>query len=423
MVGRPVPSEDVHAGHDDGDTTATLDRTRRSRLLPSAVTPIRPSDLLAAWWHRDGGRERFERAVAAFLDAHAVATYATYRRALFDCLRALRTAGDDRRVVVLPAFSSPDFEAAIEAAGLSVRYCDVEPETLAIDASSLEASLDDDALATFAVNLLGYGSRMDEVADRCASAGVHLIEVLGYSIGAEYDGRRLGTFGDGAVVNFQEGKPIPVGGGLVAWNRAGGDPEPGARRPTSPNYGAMLGYAVFGRPRPYALYHELSSALDRFGLPTDSFTTHSASKRSVDYEPPFEAMSDFQGALARRVLARLDSHRRSRARTARYYGDALSDCDGVDPVRPASGLGNVQYVRYPILVESPDLRSALRSALFDVGVQTSTLYSGLEIDADEFPGAERLRRSLLTLPTHPYVSGTDGERVVEVIEEVTALIR
>lgn len=410
----------MNATPEDGDRALTVERPRRSRLVPSAVTPVRASDLLSAWRRRDGGRDRFERAVASYVGTGDVDTYATYRWGLFDTLRSLGGDADDRTDVLVPAYSAPDFDAAIEAAGFDVAYCDVDPETLAVDVDSVRERISEDTLALFAVNLLGFGSRMDELSACCAAADVRLIEVLGYSLGTEFRGRRLGTYGDAAVINFQEGKPIPVGGGAVAWSRDGVAPRGDDRDPATPNYVALCGYSLFARPRPYALYQGLTTVLERLGGDPDRFTTHAAAKDDVEFEPPFEAMSDFQGALAHRLLARLESHRRRRARTARFYVDALAGCDRVGLVRPARGVERVQYVRYPIVVDDVALRDDLQEALRRAGVQTAALYSGREFDADRFPGAARLRRGVLTLPTHPYVSTADRRRIVDVVRSVVA---
>lgn len=392
---------------------------RRFGVVPRAVTPLRLSDLLAgAAGHAGGnGLEEFREAVASRLGARHVATYPSFRQAICSCLRALASAESDGRTeVVLPAYACPDFYVAIEGAGLEAVRCDLDPDTLSIDLDTADAAVTDDALAVIAVNHLGYGNRMDAVRELCSDRGIYLVEDLGYSLGTEYDGRPLGTFGDAAVLNFKEGKAVPVGGGMVTTNLAWLDLSDAGRDPVSPNVPVVSGYALFARPTAFGVYRTLSSTLQRYGVLSGDVSTHSRSKDSMDFTPPHATMSAFQGGVGTSVLERLDDHRRRRARTAGFYEDRLADLEAVSLVRPEPGVSNVHFVRYPVLLEDESLRDAVRSALLEAGIDSAALYRSLDIDPDDHPGSERVRRTILTLPTHPYVRPSDRRTAVEVIE-------
>jgi dTDP-4-amino-4,6-dideoxygalactose transaminase len=396
---------------------------RRGRLVPPAVTPVGLDDVAAGILGqlRGGGRDRFRRDLETLLDAESAATYTSFRRALAACFHELAAgAPDDRRAVLLPAFCSSDFPDAVEGVGLTpVRY-DVDPGTLAVDAASLASALGADTLAVVAVNVLGYASPMDELAQRCADRDVALVEALGYALGTEYEGAPLGTYGDCAVVNFQQGKPIPVGGGMVL----GQDPalsfDDAGRPAVDPNVAALSGYATLSRPRAYYVYSRAKHLLERAGMWGDRATTHPESKFDVAYDPPFATPSDFQGTVAHRVFGRLADHRRQRARTAEFYREALSSCPRVEFVEPVAGLAPLQHVRFPLLAATTDLRDRLRTALVEAGVQATTLYDWPTIDPDQFPGAAHLQRHILTLPTHPYVDARDRQLVVDTVRAVAS---
>lgn len=391
------------------------------RLVPPAVTPLRASDLAAGLvgQYRGEGREAFRHAVEASLDAEGSATYTSFRRALGACLRKLARQGDDRDAVLVPAFCSSDFADAIEGVGLEVVRYDVDPETLAADLDSVAAALGADPLAVVAVNVLGYGSAMTNLAEQCAAHDAVLLEALGYALGTEYDGQRLGTFGDCAVLNFQQGKPIPVGGGMVVSQNPAlsfGDAD---RPAVDVNVGALAGYTAFSRPRPYYLYTRLRDLLATAGLSAPD-TTHPGTKFDVSYAEPFATLSNFQGTVARRVYDRLDDHRRQRRRSARFYANELADMDGVSHVTPVDGLARLQYVRYPIRVDSETLRDRIKTSLADAGVQATTLYDWPVLDQESFPGAAALQRAILTLPTHPYVDDQDRQQVVTTVRTEAA---
>jgi len=403
-----------HRERDDRDGPTE----RRFRLVPPAITPLTFGDLAAGVLGelQGHGRTQFRGDVRSFLGAEGIATYTSFRRALAGCFNELAATGDGTEVLI-PAFCSSDFPDAIEGVGLDpVRY-DVDPLTMAADLHEVEAALSSDTLAVVAVNVLGYSSPMADLADQCSHRDVALIEALGYAFGAEYRGKRLGTFGDCAVLNFQQGKPIPVGGGMVASQDPEIDVGDGGRPAVDPNLAALAGYTSLSRPRPYYAYTKLKKVLDGVDGFGERATTHPEAKFDVEYAPPFATISNFQGTVAHRLFGRLDQHRRRRARTAEWYVDELATCSGVDVPVPVSGLTKHQYVRFPLLAETEALRDRIQAALRAAGVQATTLYDWPVLDPDEYPGAARLQRRIVTLPTHPYIDDQDRRLIVDVIRD------
>lgn len=397
----------------------------RFRLLAPAVTPVGYREILGAIRdHRSGvGRAEFCTALATMLDADAAATYTSYRRALSACFHQLDADHPDRERVLVPAYSSPDFAKAIEGVGLPVDRYDVDPNTLSMDTADLVDRINSNTLAVVAVSVLGFASPMDEIAGVCSDRNLPLVEAIGYGIGTTYRGRALGSFGDYTVVNFQEGKPIPVGGGMVLSTTATSSLSDTARTAAPPNVAEILGYATFAHPRAYRIYSAVVHLLERLGLGTDRITTHPGSKSDADYDGTFETMSNFQGAVGRRIFDRLDESRRARTRAAQFYQKELADSPPLDNVTAVEGLENHQHVRYPLLVDSTDLRDQIQRALRASGVQTSRLYDWPPVDASQFPGAASVQRRLLTLPTHPYTTEADRRRIVENIRSVIGTSR
>ena len=408
------------------DALRTRSGQRHYRRVPSAITPLTPGDIAAgiAGQRNGTGRREFGAEIGSFLSASGTASYTSFRRALCGCLLEIAgTADGDRTNVVIPAFCSSDFPDAIDGAGLTALRYDVDAETLSADLESLTDLPTENTLAVVAINVLGYSSPMDRLEEYCRENDTYLIEALGYAFGAEYEGRRLGTFGDCSVLNFQQGKPIPIGGGMVVSRDSDLEFTDDGRPAVAPNVGLLAGYAALSHPRPYYLYSRVSDALDRLGASTADVSTHPESKVDVPYEPPFATISNFQGTVGQRVMKRLPRHRRQRADTAEVYATELADCPHVRHVQPVDGLSNHQYVRYPLVVDSTALRDELRTALSDIGIETAALYSWPPIDGDRFPGASRLQDGIITLPTHPYVDRDDRQRIVETVRAVATAWR
>lgn len=394
---------------------------RHWRLVPPAITPVTVADVgVGVVNHlRHRGRDQFREQVESFLDAESSSTYTSFRRTLADCFLELNGRDStDRREVLIPAFCSSDFPDAIRGVDLDpVRY-DIDHETLAPDLDSLDTVLGPDTLAVVSINVLGYGSNMPAIADRCDEYDAILVEALGYALGTTYNDQLLGTFGDCAVLNFQQGKPIPVGGGMMVSQTPAIECSDTGRPQIEPNVAALTGYAVLSRPYAYHAYSTVQQQLERAGLWGDRVTTHPEHKFDVEYTAPFATLSDFQGAVATRVFQRLEDNRRHRAATAQFYTNELSNCPGLDLLEAVDGLSNLQHVRFPILVETEPLRDSIQEALREHGIQATTLYDWPVLDPDTVPGAARLQRGILTLPTHPYVDDRDRSLVVDTVRRV-----
>lgn len=394
---------------------------RPARVVPPAVTPINGDDFAAgvSGHLRGTGRDQFRESIRSFLGGESAATYTSIRRALADCFRRLERQGSGTRVLV-PAFCSTDYPEAIEGVGLDVARYDIDPATLGADIGSLRERSFEDVVAVVAVNVLGYTSRMDELATLCSERTTPLVEALGYGLGSSYGGSYLGTYGDCSVLNFQQGKPIPVGGGMVVSRRPELDFSDEGRNSVSPNVPVLAGYAVLSRPIAYGLYaragDRVLSALGRDSQPS----THPEAKTNIEYAPPFSTMSDFQGAVGHSVFRKLAAHRRQRAATARFYSEGFDTLRTIEQLTPVDGLRNHQFVRFPVLVDSTEVRDRLVSELRQAGIQAGGLYDWPPIDADQYPGAATLQQRMLALPTHPYVTDRDRRRVVDTVRGVVA---
>lgn len=87
---------------------------------------------------------------------------------------------------------------------------------MALNIEEVEKIVSENTLALICVNHFGLVNPVKEIIQLCEEPNFYLIEDLGYSFGSEYRGRKLGSFGDFSLLNFKEGKAIPIGGGMVA---------------------------------------------------------------------------------------------------------------------------------------------------------------------------------------------------------------
>ena len=91
---------------------------------------------------------------------------------------------------------------------------------LAADPEAIAATFGPRTLAAFAINNVGRESENARIRALCDRHGVICVEDANYTFlgRSDHDGRRFGSYGHYAVLNFSQGKKIPVGGGAVVTN-------------------------------------------------------------------------------------------------------------------------------------------------------------------------------------------------------------
>ena len=73
--------------------------------------------------------------------------------------------------------------------------------------------------AVIAVNLYGQSAKLDEIKSICDTYNVTLIEDAAESLGAEFQGKMSGSFGDFGIFSFNGNKIITTsGGGMLVTN-------------------------------------------------------------------------------------------------------------------------------------------------------------------------------------------------------------
>jgi dTDP-4-amino-4,6-dideoxygalactose transaminase len=100
-------------------------------------------------------------------------------------------------------------------------FADVNPLTMVLDPTSVEARITIKTKAVIAVHLAGLCCPMDELLAICRRHGIALIEDCAQAYWAEYKGRLAGSMGDIACFSLQQSKHITCGeGGLMMTSNA-----------------------------------------------------------------------------------------------------------------------------------------------------------------------------------------------------------
>jgi perosamine synthetase len=118
--------------------------------------------------------------------------------------------------VIVPSFAFIAVANAVAQVGATPVFVDIDPITLNLDPARVEEAITARTRAILVVHTFGVPAQMDELESIAKRQGLLMIEDACEAIGAEFDGRRAGSFGDLAVLGFYPNKQLTTGeGGAV----------------------------------------------------------------------------------------------------------------------------------------------------------------------------------------------------------------
>lgn len=163
-------------------------------------------------------------------------TYTNWGRSAIEA--AFRADGLGGGTVMLPGFiCQKSFTPMFDDLDLTPVLVDIEPGTYQMDPEKAKERIDG-VDAVMVVHPFGLPAEMDVWTDLCDDAGITLIEDCVRALGASYDGRVVGSFGDHAVYSLHKVSSVGVGGAVAS----------------SSNPETHLGDATYDA---YALYHSM----------------------------------------------------------------------------------------------------------------------------------------------------------------------
>ena len=122
-------------------------------------------------------------------------------------------SGDE---VILAAYDFPGNFRCIEAVGARPVLADISCESWSLCANSFEATLSPSTKAVIVSSLHGGLADIESICEIARQRGVRVIEDICQVPGASVNGRRVGTYGDVAVLSFGGSKLLSAGrGGAV----------------------------------------------------------------------------------------------------------------------------------------------------------------------------------------------------------------
>lgn len=326
----------------------------------------------------------FEGAFAAYTGVkHGIAVSNGTEALHVALLAAGIGAGDE---VVTTPFSFIATANAVLFCGAKPVFVDINETDFNMDASLLAKAITRRTKAVIIVHLYGQPCDMDEIIRICRENNLTLIEDACQAHGAEYRGRKVGSFGIGCF-SFYATKNITTGeGGMITTDSA--DVASKARM----------------------------------------IRSHGQSERYVHQTLGFNyRMTDFAAALGICQLKKLDDLNRKRASNAAFLSGQIDGIRGL--AVPAIGQDR-KHVFHQFTVRVCAAfgmsRDELAANLKQKGIMTGIhypipihrqpFYRNLGYDA-HLPVSERAAAEVLSLPVHPGLDDQDLRHIVQSLKD------
>jgi len=160
---------------------------------------------------------RFESAFAEYIGVGYAMATSSCTGAMQIALMALDIGPGDE--VIVPDQTWVATANAVRYVGATPIFADVEIDTWNIDSSSVEKLITNKTKAIMPVHMYGHPARMTNLMQLANRYDLKIVEDAAPAIGAEWQGKRCGSFGSFAGFSFQGAKLMVTGeGGMLVTN-------------------------------------------------------------------------------------------------------------------------------------------------------------------------------------------------------------
>lgn len=396
------------------------------RTLPPTAAPIPFRDLLSGVFSalsNNGTESNLKNQIQEYFKVKHVFLISSGKAALYLALKAMEETSN-RREVIIPAYSSFCLASAVARTGLPIELCDIDPDTLDFDLSKLKSLITENTLAVIPVHNYGLVCDMDEIQRLALEKGAYVVEDAAQAAGALYKDRKVGAIGDIGILSLGRGKNVcSLGGGVILSEndqisdlikRELDKCEDGSAFFSISAFLTGLSLSLFLSPERYVL----PSSLPFLNLGANIF------------DPGFKVrrIPDLNAGVGRKTFLQIDRHNEIRIHNSRLLTDSLGKNNLFRIPKPHVESRSV-YLRFPIIFTEKEKRNHVYVRLNQCGLGVTTSYPTplnqinhfkkyLNGEGD-FPGARFVADRILTLPTHPYVTEDDIQKITSVINEIT----
>lgn len=159
-------------------------------------------------------QDKLETAFKEYMDARYAISFDSARSGFFSILKCIGVGEDDE--ILLQAFTTVALPNAVIWCKAKPIFIDIDERTYNMDPDLIEKHITPRTKAIVIQHTFGNPADMDKILNISRKHNLFIIEDCAHSLGAEYRGKKTGTFGNAAFFSFGRDKVISsVSGGIV----------------------------------------------------------------------------------------------------------------------------------------------------------------------------------------------------------------
>jgi dTDP-4-amino-4,6-dideoxygalactose transaminase len=367
----------------------------RPTIDEDTITAV--GEVLRSGWITTGPKNQaFEALLSEYFGGRPVRTFNSGTCTMEIALRIAGVGAGDE--VITTPISWPATANVIIEVGATPVFADIDPVTRNMDLDKLEAAITPRTKAIIPVYLSGLPMDLDRLYAIADKHKLRVVEDAAQAIGSQWNGKRIGSFGDFASFSFQANKNITTGeGGCLVLNNL-----------------------------------EEARLAEKYRL--QGVTRSGVDGIDVDVLGGKYNMSDIMATIGLGQMKNLEKLTAHRAALARHY----FDCFGPDfeekygAQLPIQAFGTSNWHLFQIILpdNGPGTRADFMTRMqkeHNVGtgyhyapIHLFTLYRERGFKEGMFPVAEKIGRLTVTLPMFNAMTIADVERAVAAVKSVLA---
>jgi len=342
------------------------------------------------YWTTGPQSKEFEKMIAGYIGTKYAVVFNSGTSALHAAVLAHNIKEGDEAIV--PSFTFIATANALLFAGAKPVFADIEGKTFGLDPEDVKEKITGKVKAIIPVHYGGSPCLIRELKEIAEDYNLILIEDAAEGFGAKIEKKKVGTFGDSAMLSFCQNKVITTGdGGAVVTDSR-------------------------------EIYEKLK-LIRSHGRLEDS--DYFSSWKYMDYVTLGYnyRMSDIAAALGISQLEKIDKIIQIRKTNAEYMNNGLSDVEGILPPKPPYDYYFHVYQMYTVRVKGEQkTRNNLAKYLAEKGITTKVYFHPVhlthfyknELNYNcKLPVTEEISKQVLTLPMHPSLTKEEMDYIIE----------
>ena len=350
------------------------------------------AEVLRSGWVTSGPKlAEFESKLSQYFGGRPVRCFANGTATMKIALQVAGIGNGDE--VITTPISWVATSNVILSVGAKPIFVDVDPLTRNIDLNKVAEAITPKTRAIMPVYLAGLPVDMDQLYSLAKQYNLRVIEDAAQAFGSLWQGKKIGSFGDLVSFSFQANKNLTtIEGGCLVLNNL-----------------------------------DEARLAEKFRL--QGLTRQGMDGMDVDVLGGKDNLTDVNAAIGLAQLKQLPSYQTRRATLARQYFEVIraelksAELENLGLELPVENFTDSNWHMFQVVLPLNQLktdRAQVMTELKDLGIGTGvhypaitgfTLYKNQGYKISDTPIAERIGKSILTLPLFPAMADEDIGRI------------